>query len=289
MPVSIGIGPSKTLAKAANFFAKRQAMLEGVKIFSDPAQTISSLLHVPVRDVWGVGAKSGAKLNELGIMTAQDLAKADPLFLKKKFNVMLARTAYELKGISCLPLGEEVPRQNIMVSRSFAYKKTAFSDLREAVTSFAANAAEKLRQQHSVACGLMVFIRTSPFNKNDAQYANSICLQFIKETDNTVLILKTATQGLKTIYREGYQYKKAGVILLDLVPNDIGQKDFFIDDEKINNKALMGVVDTINDKYGRRMIQFASCGIGKIWAMRQENRTKAYTTNWDELLIVQAN
>jgi DNA polymerase V len=289
IPVSVGMAPTKTLAKIANFFAKRQAYLGGVQVFTTASAARAKLIHVDVGDIWGIGPKWSSKLRQLGICTAHDLANASPIEMRKKFNVMLAKTVLELQGTSCLDIEEVAPRQNIMVSRSFGHKIEKFDDLREAVSNFATNAAEKLREQHSFACGMMVFVRTNPFSQTDPQYSNSICLKFIKETNNTVVILKTAILGLQAIYRQGYHYKKAGVMLLDLVSDNTSQDDFFIDHDKLNNKILMNTLDEINDKYGKKTIQFAVCGFRKAWGMRQENMSPAYTTNWEELLIVRAN
>lgn len=289
IPVSIGIGPTKTLAKAANFFAKRYPMLEGSYILQSGNEAMAKLCHMPVGDIWGVGRKSSEKLKSLGIHHAEQLAKSDPLMMRKKFNVVLAKIIYELRGISCFGIEEEEARKSILVSRSFGQKVESFEVLREAVAHFAANAAEKLRQQNSYAGGISIFIRTSHFNVNDAQYSNSIYLQFPKETDDSILILKTAVQGLKAIYRLGYKYKKAGVMLLELTSNQLAQEDFFIDNDKIDNKALMHVIDVINEKYGRKAIDFAICNMGKIWRGRQSIKSKAYTTNWKELLTVYAN
>ncbi len=288
VPVSVGIGPTKTLAKAANAIAKRQPDLGGVKVFHHSEEAKNILRHLTVGDIWGVGRKWASQLNQLGIYSAYDLANADPHEMRKKFNVMIAKTVLELQGTACLGIEDVAPRKNIMVSRSFAKKIDSFNDLREVVANFATNAAEKLRQQGSFASAMMVFARTNPFSQNDKQYSNSICMKFVKETDNTVIILKTAAMGLKAIYKEGFHYKKAGVMLLDLVPNSIGQGDFFIDDTKMNNKILMDILDEINDKYGRQTIQFAVCGFNKGWSLR-ENMTPAYTTNWNEVLVVYAN
>ena len=289
LPVSVGIAPTKTLAKAANFFAKRnKTLLRGIQVFPDAAFAKDYLAHMEVGEVWGVGSKTAARLKPLGILCAADLANACSHAIRKKFNVMMAKTVLELKGTSCLKIEEVAPRQNIMVSRSFAHKIEDYDSLREAVTLFATNAAEKLRAQQSYCCGLMVFVRTSPFSENDLQYSNSTAMRFVKETDNTIIILKTAVLGLKAIFRQGYKYKKAGVMLLDTVSKEKGQGDLFIDEEKMHNERLMSALDQINEKYGRRTVQFAVCGFSKALSLR-ESVTPGYTTNWEELLVVYAN
>lgn len=289
IPVSIGIGPTKTLAKAANFFAKRQPLLKGIYVISNSHEAMTKLCHIPVGDIWGIGRKSAKKLKLLGIHHADQLAVSDPLVMRKKFNIMLAKIIYELRGIACLGIEDEEPRKSILVSRSFGKKIESYQELCEAVTCFAANAAEKLRQQNSYAGGISLFIRTSQFSTSDPQYSNSIYLSFPKETNNSILILKTVVQGLKTIYRQGYKYKKAGVILLDIISTQHGQADFFINNDKMNNKPLMQVIDAINEKYGRKSIDFAICSGTNAWHGRQEIRSKSYTTNWNELLTVYAN
>ncbi len=287
LPVSVGIAPTKTLAKVANFLAKRHFALMGVQVFYDSVQAREHLHQVEVGEVWGVGPKWAMQLKQVGINTAQDLANACPHLIRKQFNVMLAKTVLELQGTSCLGIEEVAPRKNIMVSRSFAHKIEDYNELREAVTLFATNAAEKLREQQCYCCGLMVFVRTSPFSENDPQYHNSISLRFVKETDNTIVILKTAVQGLKTIFRKGYKYKKAGVMLLDTANKESVQGDLFLDENRLHNARLMAALDHINDKYGRRTVQFAVCGFSKALSLRQ-SVTPAFTTNWNELLVVYA-
>ncbi len=288
IPVSVGIAPTKTLAKAANFFAKKHPTFEGVCELNDVQRTQTLLSCLPIDKVWGVGPQWSEKLKRLGVATALDLAKQNHLEIRQKFNIVLARTALELQGISCLALESVVARKNIMVSRSFGQPIVERHHLRQAVADFASQAAEKLRAQHSYASGIMVFVRTNPFNQTDLQYANSICLRFPKETDNTAWILKTACEGLERIFRKGFKYKKAGTMLLDIIPNHIKQQDMFIDDIKMNNEKLMRSMDEINDRFGKRTIQFAVCGFNKVWSHRQ-TVSPCYTTDWDDLLVVKGS
>jgi DNA polymerase V len=289
IPVSVGIGPTKTLAKAANFFAKKYPAFKGVCYFKEPERTLKALSLMPIDEIWGVGRKWSVKLKQLGFSTALDLAKSDHHAIKNKFSVTLARTVLELQGVACFELEEVVPRQNILVSRSFGKGITDFNDVREAVANFATRAARKLREQQSLACGMMVFIRTSAFNPNLPQYAKSICLKFPQETDSTLWIVKTALVGLEAIFKEGYHYKKAGTMLLDLIPHHQGQTDLFVDQAQIQNKKLMTAMDTINDKFGNQSVQFAACGFNRAWRMQQGNVSPSYTTCWDDLLVVKAN
>lgn len=288
IPVSIGIGPTKTLAKLANYFAKRSPTHGGVFEFKTAIYAETYLKLISVDEVWGVGRQWAYRLKDIGINTAYDLAKYNHYEIKKKFNVVLARTVLELQGISCIALEDVAPRKNIMVSRSFGSPVTLYSDVREAVANFATRAAEKLRGQNSYASGLMVFVRTNPFNKTDAQYSNSICVKFPIETDNTMIILKYAVEGLQRIFREKFKYKKAGVMLLDLIHGKISQPDIFIDEKVMNNQNLMNALDKINAKYGKQTVQFAVCGYTKAWKSQRGNISPSYTTQWDDLLVVNA-
>lgn len=288
IPVSVGISKTKTLAKIANHFAKKQISLGGVCHVKDPSIIEQMLTRIDVDDVWGIGRQWADKLKRLGIFKAIDLANSDSNYIKKKFNTVLARTTLELQGISCLPLEAVMPRKNIMVSRSFGRPIVDFHTLRLAVANFATRAAEKLREQGSFASGITIFIRTNPFNKTDRQYSHSISLKFPKETDNTVCILQTASQGLKAIYKEGFKYKKAGTMLLDIIPSKIVQNDLFIDNIKMDNKKLMNALDAINEKYGRQILQFAVCGFLKTGLTNKESVSPAYTTRWKDILTVKA-
>jgi len=289
VPTSVGIGPTKTLAKIANYFAKKHPLLEGVYECKDAASILPLLKQVAVGEVWGVGRKWAEHLKVLGIQTAYDLAQSDYAMIKKKFNVILARTVLELQGVNCLNIEEVAPRKNIMVSRSFGQPVVLYTDLREAVSNFATRASEKLREQHSLASAVMVFVRTNPFSKTDMQYSNSVTLKFPLETNNTMVILKSVVKGLQQIFREQYKYKKAGVMLVDLIHGKIKQPDIFIDEAKMNNAKLINALDAINSKYGKQTVQFAVCGYAGAWKSTRNTVSPAYTTQWDELLVVYAN
>lgn len=289
LPVSIGIGPTKTLAKIANYFAKKYPLLGGVCQFHDPKQIERLLTQVPIEEVWGVGRQWSAKLKEQGILTANDLAKMSHHLIKQKYNTLLAKTVLELQGIPCFAIDESGPRKNIIVSRSFGKSIVQLQELREAVGHFASRAAEKCRQQNAYASGIMVFIRTNPFNQTSEQYVNSKTIAFPKETNNSAYILQTALQALKDIFQAGYQYKKAGTMLLDLVPVKTEQSDLFVEMDKFNSSTLMKAIDAINAKYGQQTLQFAVCGFEQSWASNRDHVSPAYTTRWSDILIVYAN
>ncbi|MCW8472340.1 Y-family DNA polymerase [Fluoribacter gormanii] len=283
IPTSIGIGPTKTLAKVANHLCK--------KVFKIPVFNITSnreqlLKQIAVGDVWGVGRQWENKLIAKGLHTAYDLAMTNPHLLKKSFNVVLMRTALELQGIACGGLEEAEPKQSIMSSKSFGQMQTRFSSVAESVSSHCARAVEKMRNQQLVAQRMVVFVHTNRFREDLAQHFQSIEFKLINPTDDLRLITKIAKRCLQHIFKPGYFYKKAGVSLLDLIPKDPRQLDMFhqLSDEQLNHtEQLMRVFEQINQKYGRSTIRLAAEGYSKPWAMRAELKSPAYTTRWSEV------
>ncbi|MCW8444172.1 Y-family DNA polymerase [Fluoribacter gormanii] len=283
IPTSIGIGPTKTLAKAANYLCK--------KVFKIPVFNITSnreqlLKQISVGEVWGVGRQWENKLIAKGIHTAYDLARTNPHLLKKSFNVVLMRTALELQGIACGALEEVEPKQNIMSSKSFGQMQTQRSSIAESVSSHCARAVEKMRHQDLLAQRIAVFVHTNRFREDLAQHFQSIEFRLINPTDDLRLITKIAKRCLHRIFKPGYYYKKAGVSLLDLIPKNPRQLDIFhqpSDEHLHHTEQLMSVLDQINQKYGRSTIRLAAEGYSKPWAMRAELKSPAYTTRWSEV------
>lgn len=288
LPVSIGVGRTKTLAKLANYCAKKLFVPDGVYCFNDAVDEKTWLQKIPVGDIWGVGPAWADQLKKRGITTAWALSNTDHLWIRQHFNVMLARTVLELQGMSCWALEQSSPKQNIMVSRSFGKKIAQWEPLREAVASFASRAAEKLRQQEGYASGIIVSLRTNPFSEQDKQYSNAIKIAFPCPTQSTCVIVAAAIEGLKMIYKAGYLYKKAGTMLYDI--NATGSQQGMLLEELIpkEDTALMTVMDEIQSKYGPRSIQLAACGIDRSWKMNQTMVSPAYTTRWSDLLRVRA-
>ncbi len=283
VPTSIGIGPTKTLAKVANYLCK--------KIYNTPIFNITSnreplLKQISVRDVWGVGRQWEKKLVARGIDTAYDLATTNIHLLKKRFNVVLMRTAMELQGIVCGDLEEIEPKQNIMSSKSFGQMQTQFASIAESVSSHCARAVEKMRRQHLMAQRISVFVHTNRFRDDLAQHAQSMEFQLIHPTDDVRLITQIAKQCLQRIFKAGYFYKKTGVCLHDLIPKDPTQLDLFhqpSDAQLQHTEHLMRVLDQINQKYGRSTLRLAAEGYSKPWAMRAELKSPAYTTRWSDV------
>jgi DNA polymerase V len=290
IPVCVGIADTKTLAKLANHCAKKGfAGADGVCDFGHINESERSKLftNIPVGDVWGVGRKITEKLLSMGIKTIEDLRTANPERIRAQFSVVLGRTVSELNGVPCVELEDAgTPRQQIMVSRSFGATITALEDLSESVANFTTRAAEKLRHDGSVAASICVFIYTNPHKDDEPQYQQSLVVPLSQPTDDTLKLVNAALQGLRTIYRNGYRYKKTGVMLMGLQPKESTQATLFDDPvEQGRSDSLMNVMDAINHKMGQGAVSLAASGIKQRWAMRRESKSPNYTTDWDELPV----
>ncbi len=287
IPISIGIASTKTLAKLANRMAKKGLGPSGpVLDWSRLPSPDEALAAVPVEDIWGIASRSGARLRQLGIENALALRDADTRLLRRSFGVVMERIVHELRGVSCLPL-EIVPppRQQIMVSRSFGLRLAALDDLRAAVASFAARAGEKLRAQNLSAQALCVFIHTSPFDTSGPAYSNALTMPFATPSRDSGLLIRMALSGLARIFRHGYAYQKAGIMLLDLAP--VGREQFSLFGPNLpdpqRSTHLMDALDRINGQFGQQTIRFGSEALSEAWRMRARLKSPAYTTRWDEL------
>ncbi|WP_438941488.1 translesion error-prone DNA polymerase V subunit UmuC [Marinomonas transparens] len=282
--VCVGIAPTKTLAKLANHAAKKYPATQGVVDLTNPDRQRRLLALVQVDDVWGVGRRLSKRLNALGITTALDLANASPRAIRDQFSVVLERTVRELNGESCIEL-EEIPptKKQIVCSRSFGIKVTQFELLREAVCEYATRATEKLRKEQQQAKVLTVFIRTSPFKDNEPQYSNSASGELLIPSCDTRDFIELANHLLKRIWKDGFRYAKAGVMLSDFYDPGMFQPGLFDDvSTRSNSQQLMSVLDTINQS-GAGKVFFAGQGTKKDWSMKREHLSPAYTTRWDQL------
>lgn len=304
IPCGIGLGATKTLAKLANHVAKtaeRQtgrypATLAQVCNLADlsPAELAGVLAATPVGEVWGVGRRLSAQLGESGIRTALQLARLDPALVRARWSVLLERTVRELQGHACIELDHVPgPKQQIACTRSFGHTVTALGDLAQAVTEFASRAAGKLRQQHSLAAQVLVFIRTSPF-RQEAQYSRSVSVPLRHPSADSAVLLAAALAGLQAIYQPGYAYAKAGVMLLELHSNQQPQGELAFEAAAApleERSRLMATLDGLNQRYGRGTVLLASAGLGgaqRTWSMKQERRTLGYTTCWNDLAVARA-
>jgi len=288
IPVCVGIADTKTLAKLANHCAKKGLAGEnGVCDFGllNEQQRKALFSALPVGEIWGVGRRISEKLLAMNIRTVEDLKTTSQKAIRDQFSVVLERTVQELNGIPCIELEEAgTPRQQIMVSRSFGSSVTEYDDLAESVSYFATKAAEKLRQDGSVAASVCVYIRTNPFNEKEPQYQRSMIVPLGQPSDDTMKLVSASLMGLKAIYRSGYRYKKTGVLLMGLQPKDSVQATLFDDTAKqAKSASMMSIMDSINRKMGKGSMTIAASGIQHRWAMRRERKTPNYTTDWNEL------
>lgn len=289
IPVSIGIGPTKTLAKVANRFAKKNRAGSSIFVMPDRHRRETLLARVDVNDIWGIGRRHGARLTRQGIRTAMQLTQCDDSWIRKQLTVTGLRTVMELRGIPCLPLEKVSPaRKSIVTSRSFGQPVQALSDLQEAVAAYTTQAAFKLRRSGLRATTVDVFVRTNSFKKDEPQYCNRKTLRLPAPSSHTATLIKAALTCLTGIYRTGYRYQKAGVLLNDLVSENHEQLHIF--NRPIpDNTSLMKAVDQINRRWGRDTIRSGGTGFAREWHYRQMKKSPAYTTCWAELPIVKAS
>lgn len=289
LTVGVGIAPTKTLAKLANYAAKRfQRQTGGVVDLSMLSRQRKLMAFLPVAEVWGVGRHTVTKLNTMGIKTVLELADSDIRFIRKYFNVTLERTVRELRGEPCLGLEEfAAAKQNIVCSRSFGERITEYQHMRQAICLYASRAAEKLRAERQYCRFISVFIKTSPFNPREKYYANSACVKLMTPTQDSRNIIAAAIDCLDSLWAEGHFYQKAGVILGDFYRQGVAQLNLF--DENLprhNSQALMQVLDGLNAQYGRETLYFAGQGSRQSWQMKRAMLSPRYTTRYTDLLKV---
>ena len=307
IPVSIGIGPTKTLAKLANKIAKKNSS-NGVYILTVSTQLTHILSDMKLEDIWGVSKGWGNRLRSIGINNPRQLQQANPRQIRTLISVVGERIIYELRGQPCLALEEVINKKSITVSRSFGNMINDKDSLKKALANYVARAAEKLRYQDSVCGGIYVFINTNRFRERDLQYSNSATINFDELTDSTTIIIEKSFKLLENLYRPKYNYKKIGVTLLGLKQKDDGSSDNYIiqgslfihnADQQIHMSRScdrMKLIDNINTKMGKMTIFHGSQGVIKNsrniksepdkWRMRSCYKSPFYTTNWDDILKV---
>jgi DNA polymerase V len=313
IPCGIGLGPTKTLAKLANHIAKSAERKPG----SYPSQ-LAQVCHLgvlnraeldavfkatAVGEVWGVGRRIGAQLVDAGVVTVLDLVQLDAASVRRQFSVVLEKTVRELQGTPCISFDDEpAAKQQIMVSRSFGAAVMRGTELASAVSEFVSRAAQKLRRQHSAAGAVVVFIRTSSFRADDAQYSGSVTVPLLRPTADSAELVGAAINGLRRIYKSGFRYAKAGVMLVDLQPQGLKQGELDFSGDGVEGSAsvnvqcegrarLMATVDGLNHRFGRGSLALAGASLKRdrqAWSMRQERLTPGYTTDWNDMPIVRA-
>lgn len=283
IPVSVGIGETKTLAKIANRVAKKTPELNGVFSLYNHPNTNKILKRIDVNDIWGIGRAYTQLLKLHGINSAFDLKIANKTWVRKKMTVVGYRTQLELNGTSCIDLEDVEPKKQIVRSRSFGHDVKDYDELREAISMHASRAGEKLRQEKSIAGYISVFIKTNRF-KDDPQYSNSLGTYLSEPTSYTHNLISTALELLDKIYKPDYKYKKAGVMLDLICPESETQLNLFSAKRNFKKeKDLMKAYDKINQVWGRETVRFASSGFSRKWSMKRASLSPRYTTNWNDI------
>ena len=282
--VGVGIAETKTLSKLANRAAKDIPKLQGVCVLESEAQRQWLLKRATTQKIWGVGSRLSQRLAQLDIVTGWDLACAPAKLIRKHFGVTLERVHAELNGEACLLIDElPQPKKQIYCTRSLGHKTHDVEVLQQAVSLYCNRAAQKLRNQSSTASALQVFIQTSPFDPNP--YSNSTTVRLPYATDDVRLITAYARYAVAHLYRKGFNFHKAGIGLLDLAPKAHAQADLFSVGQTPHATQLMGVFDSINQRFGRGSVFLAAEGTEKKWSMKQGMKSPNYTTSWSELPV----
>lgn len=300
LPIGVGIATTKTLAKLANYAAKQYPATQGVVDLTNQARQRRLMALTPVSEVWGIGRRLARRLNDMQILSALDLAELEPAFVRRKFSVVEERLVRELRGESCRPWDEQSDgnKHTIMCSRSFGYPVSSKAEVGQAVAAFVSRACEKLRQQGKTASKAQLFIRTDPFRQQEGQYQGSIIIGLPIPTASTQSWLEQARNGLTQIFRQGYSYRKAGFLLLDIHGQQMVQQDLFAAKITANlsgqrtafaSKPIVAsdVMDAINQRFGRNSIWLAARGNGHgRWQMKQQYPSPRFTTCWDDVIRV---
>jgi len=287
MPVSVGIAETKTLAKIANRIAKRSPEAAGVFELTGQARIDEALARTDVEHIWGVGIKTCIKLKRAEIKTALALRGVDVEWMRRRFGVTGVRTVYELRGMSCYELAEQPPtKKGITVSRMFGRKVETVEELKEAIANYATRAGEKLRDEGLAAGAMTVFVMTSRFVEPRKRYFNSRGVHFPTATNYTPELIEYATWAIERLYKKGFLYAKAGLILGDLVPEGKVQGNLFDRADRQKSRRLMRAIDAVNLKLPDSRLIWAAEGIDKAWRTKFARCSKRYTTQWDELLEV---
>ncbi len=289
IPVSVGIAPTKTLAKIASGIAKRRADCEGVHYLRNEKDIEESLAQTAVEKVWGIGPAHEKYLKKRGIFSALTLAGAPDAMIRKQMGVVGLRTVFELRGVSCLPMEEiEARRKGIAVSKSFGRPILCLEEMEEAVAAYTSMAAVKLRRRQLAAGVLSVFLITDRMKKEKPQYYNMVSCELPEPSDDTGQLLRHALWGLRRIFRRGFEFQKAGILLTQLSPVDCGQGCLFSPPARAKAVPLMCALDQLNATLGKGALRYAVEGSNPSWKTRFAFRSKRFTTNWNELPVAAA-
>lgn len=282
--VSIGIAPTKTLCKIAGDYAKKN---NKIYFLNDEQQIIRRLQNLEVINIWGVGKNTAQKLNFMGIFNGEELRTSPLKMIRHSFGISLEKTVMELNGHPCLEVNNEEAQKSIISSRSFEFEIKDFERLEQIIAEFIDSACFRLRQQHSLAQGVIVYVSSNRFNNHHKQYQNSILVSLDHPSNNTAKFIHSMHLGLKQIYRDDIFYKRAGITLVNIQPQDNLQADLLSNPKNPERELkLMKAFDAINIKLGRKSIYFGTQAAGIKHYIRREFKTSGYTTSWDGLAIV---
>ena len=286
IPISVGIAPTKALSKLANRIAKKYPeKTGGVYIIDSEEKRIKALKWLKIEDVWGIGRQHAKRLKLQQVFTAYDFTQLNNNWVQKNLAIVGLRLKLDLQGIETLNLEDSQPKKNIATTRSFETNYTEFEQLEERISTFANSCAEKLRKQKSCCNSLMVFIQTNRHRADLAQYNRNIVIKLPYPTNSSLELNKFAIQALKYIFREGYQYKKAGVIIQDFTPEEITQTTLF-DSRNVKHIPLMKAIDRMNLLFGQQKIRLATQDQKRVWKMNQEKLSPRYTTNLNDIISI---
>ncbi len=289
MPVSIGFGPSKALAKVANKIAKKFAeRTGGVYVIDNEEKRLKALKWLPIDDVWGIGRQHSKRLQQLQVKTAYDFTQLSDAWVRKNMTVVGLRLKKDLEGVASIGLEElPAPKKMIATTRSFESNLTDFDEVKERISTFATICAQKLRQQKSACHMIYVFVRSNPFQTQQPQYRNSQLVSLPFATNSSITIGQQATKALANIFKPGVCYKKAGVVVMGLVPEKQRQLDLFCE-ENPRHQPLMQALDRLHKKYGSHKVKLASQDLARTWKMKQSRLSPRYTTDIHDIITVKA-
>jgi DNA polymerase V len=287
IPISVGLAPTKVLAKAANKIAKKYPNKTQQVMYLDTPERIQKALTIlPVGDIWGIGRRHEDRLKAMGVYTAADFVALPEAWIKKHMSVLGLRLRLELLGESVLDLEQVQPKQTIATTRSFDHDYTDYQQLAERISTFAFSATEKLRAQHSTCRTLCIFVHTN-VHRSGPRYFRNILIPLPYPTSSAMEVARFALGGLRNIFKPGYAYKKAGLILMDLQPSQARQHTLF-ETSDARHETLFKTVDQMNRRMGQHKIRLAAQAPGRVWKMRQERRSPCYTTKLSDIITVYA-
>ena len=286
IPISVGIAPTKSLSKVANRIAKKHPKeLNNSYVIDTEEKRLKAIKWLKIEDVWGIGRKLSVRLKQVGVKTAYDFTQLNDSCVKRNLSIVELRLKHDLNGNPTLGLEDVKPRKNIATTRSFERNLKDLKDVHERITTFAVSCAEKLRKQGSVCTSIMVFIRTNSYRSELEQYNGGTVVKLPFSTNSSIEIAHFAGEGLERIFRKGYQYKKAGVIIMDFKPEGEVQLNLF-ENSNPKHRQLMKVVDRLNTAFGQQKIKLASQDQKRVWKMKQERLSPRYTTRWSDIITI---